>query len=67
VYCPLLIGVTGTIYDFTIENLELLGVKDAALRQCIKDVHITAIKQLKIIYSTKISTEQSKEITNGNS
>lgn len=67
VYCPLLIGVTGTIYDFTIENLELLGVKDAALRQCIKDVHITAIKQLNIIYRTKRSTEQSKEIKNGHS
>jgi ribonuclease HI len=66
-YCPLLVGVTGTIYDHTIENLEILGVKDAALRKCIKEIHITAIKYLSTIYRTKRQAEKSKEIKNGHS
>ena len=38
-YYPLLVGVTGTIYNSTIMNLQALGIKGQALKQCISEVH----------------------------
>ena len=38
-YYPLLVGVAGTIYNSTTMNLQALGIKGQALKQCISEVH----------------------------
>ena len=49
-YYPLLVGVAGTIYNSTTMNLQALGIKGQALKQCISEVHTAAVKSLHSIY-----------------
>ena len=51
-YYPLLVGVAGTIYNSTTMNLQALGIKGQALKQCISEVHTAAVKSLHSIYTT---------------
>ena len=51
-YYPLLVGVAGTIYNNTTMNLQALGIKGQALKQCISEVHTAAVKSLHSIYTT---------------
>jgi hypothetical protein len=60
-HLPLLIGVTGTIYDYTVESLEDLGVNGPALRKCVKNIHETCIKSLYNIYMAKRKLERALE------
>jgi hypothetical protein len=60
-YNPLLVGVTGTIYDRTVMYLGALGVQDQALRKCLKSIHLIAIKSLTSIYKTKRKLESKAE------
>ena len=60
-YYPLLVGVAGTIYNSTTMNLQALGIKGQALKQCISEVHTAAVKSLHSIYTTKRKLEKPKE------
>ena len=41
---PLLIGVTGTIYDSTVMYLGTLGVRAEARSKCLRTIHLVAVK-----------------------
>ena len=60
-YYPLLVGVAGTKYNSTTMNLQALGIKGQALKQCISEVHTAAVKSLHSIYTTKRKLEKPKE------
>jgi ribonuclease HI len=60
-YNPLLVGVTGTIYDRTVMYLGALGIRDEALRKCLRTIHLGAIKSLTSIYKTKRKLESKLE------
>ena len=60
-YYPLRVGVAGTIYNSTTMNLQALGIKGQALKQCISEVHTAAVKSLHSIYTTKRKLEKPKE------
>ena len=60
-YYPLLVGVAGTIYNSTTMNLQALGIKGQALKQCISEVHTAAVKSLHSIYTPKRKLEKPKE------
>ena len=51
---PLLIGVAGTIFASTHQNLETLGVKDTTLKTVLAKASRAAIHHLHKIYKTKL-------------
>lgn len=59
--CPILVGVTGTMYLSTANYLQELGIKGDALKKCTSEVHIAAVKSLYKIYTTKRKLEKPKE------
>jgi ribonuclease HI len=60
-YYPMLVGASGTMYLNTTMYMQALGIKGNALKQCIFDVHIAAVKSLHSIYTTKRKLEKPKE------
>ena len=60
-YNPLLIGVTGTIYDSTVMYLGTLRVRSEALSKCLRTIHLAAVKSLSSIYKTKRKLEPKAE------
>ena len=60
-YHPLLVGLAGTIYSSASMHLQAFGIRDQALKECISEVHTTAVKSLHSIYTTKRKLEKPKE------
>ena len=59
-YMPILVGVTGTIYDRTASFLRELGVRDSSLNQCLVDLNLEAVRALHVIYRAKRAQECKK-------
>ena len=59
-YMPILVGVTGTIYDWTASFLRELGVRDSSLNQCLVDLNPKAVRALHGIYRAKRAQECKK-------
>jgi ribonuclease HI len=51
--CPLLVGVSGTIYRRTLASLEKLGVARPQARKCARKLHVEAIRSLHDIVKTR--------------